>query len=114
MGPATAQIGGKRQPDLGLGGLFFAVEQRLGQHDHSGDTVAALRRLLSDESSLKRVRLLDGADAFERRDLRLHERADWRDAGPHWGAVDEHRAGAALAKPAAELGGIEAGSLRST
>src|SRR5207302_10375846 len=60
------------------------------------------------ESGLQRVRPLDGTEAFECGDLRLPERADWRDARAHWGAVDEHRAGAALTKPAAELGGIEA------
>src|SRR6266849_61823 len=108
MGPAAAQIAGKCQPDLGLARLRVAIKQRFGQHDHAGDAVAALRRLLRHESGLQRVRPLDGTEAFERGDLRLPERADWRDAGAHRGAVDEHRAGAALAKPAAELGGIEA------
>src|SRR5882672_1559196 len=108
MGPAAAQIAGKSEPDLGLARLLVAVEQRLGQHDHAGDAVAALRRLLLNESGLQRVRSLDGAEAFERGDLRLPERADWRDAGAHRGAVDEYDARPALAKPAAELGGIEA------
>ena len=108
MGTAAAQIAGKSEPDLGLARLLVAVEQRFGQHDHAGDAVAALRRLLLNESGLQRVRPLDGAEAFERGDLQLPERADCRDAGAHRGAVDEHHAGAALAKPAAELGGIEA------
>src|ERR1700730_4244739 len=108
MGPAAAQIAGKCQPDLGLAWLLVAVEQRFGQHDHAGDAVAALHRLLRDEGGLQRVRPLDGTEAFERGDLQLPERADRRDAGAHWGTVDEHHAGAALAKPAAELGGVEA------
>src|ERR1700730_11335557 len=108
MDPATAQIAGKSQPDLGLTRLMDAVEQRFGTHDHAGDAVAALRRLLRHESGLQRVRPLERTEAFERGDLRLPERADRRDAGAQRGAVDEHRAGAALAKPAAELGGIEA------
>src|SRR5438874_6230692 len=108
VGPAAAQIASKCQLDLGFARLLFAVEQRFGHHDHAGDAVAALYRLLLDESGLQRVRLLDGTDTFERRYLRLPKRADWQDAGTHRGAVDEHRAGAALAKPAAELGAIEA------
>src|SRR6202040_3382036 len=93
MGPAAAQIAGKSQPDLGLAWLRVAVEQRFGQHDHAGDAVAALHRLLRDERGLQRVRPLDGTEAFERGDLQLPERADRRDAGAHWGAVDEHHAG---------------------
>src|SRR5438128_1017294 len=83
VGTAAAQIAGKSQPDLGLARLLDAVEQRFGQHDHAGDAVAALRRLLGDESGLQRVRVLGGAEAFERGDLRLPEHADWRDAGAH-------------------------------
>src|ERR1700731_3984756 len=101
MGPAAAQIAGKSQPDLGLARLLDAVEQRFGQHDHAGDAVAALHRLLRDERGLQRVRPLDGTEAFERGDLRLPERADWRDAGAHCRPADQHRAGAALATPAA-------------
>src|SRR5467141_1005996 len=87
MGPAAAQIAGKSQPDLGLTRLLDAVEQRFGKHDHAGDAVATLRRLLRHESGLQRVRPLDGTEAFECGDLRLPERADWRDARAHWGAV---------------------------
>src|SRR5262249_52747715 len=47
-------------------------------------------------------------EALKRSDLRLPERSEWRDARAHRGAVDKHHAGAALAKPAAELGGTEA------
>ena len=108
MGPAAAQVAGKTQPDLGLAWLLVAVEQRFGHHDHAGDAVAALRRLLRHESGLQRVRPLDGTQTLESGDLRLPERADRGDAGAHWGAVDEHGAGAALAKAAAELGSIEA------
>src|ERR1700722_11577090 len=108
MGSATAQIARKSQPDLGLARLLVAVEQRLGEHDHAGGAVAALCRLLRYESGLQGVRPFEGTEAFERGDLRLPERVDWRDAGAHRCAVDEHRAGAALAKPAAELRGIEA------
>src|SRR5579871_1831683 len=108
MSAAAAQIGGKRQPDLRLAWLRVAVKQRLGQHDHAGDAVAALHRLLRYESGLQRVRPLDGPESFERGDLRLPKHGDWRDAGAHRSAVDEHRAGAALAEPAAELGRVEA------
>src|ERR1700686_337831 len=70
MGPAAAQIAGKSQPDLGLARLRDAVEQRLGKHDNAGDAVAALRRLLRDESGLQRGRPLERTEALDGGDLR--------------------------------------------
>src|SRR5215471_6566838 len=48
--PAAAQVAGEPQPYLSLARLRDAVEQRFGQHDHAGDAIAALRRLLRHES----------------------------------------------------------------
>src|SRR5207237_1619040 len=53
------------------------------------------------------MRPLDRAEALKRGDFGLAERVDRRHAGAHWLAVDQHRTGAALGKPAAELGGVE-------
>ncbi len=42
-----------------------ALQQRLGAHDHPGDAVAALRRLLVDERALQGSRLGQRAQAFD-------------------------------------------------
>src|SRR5262252_10793367 len=81
MGPAAAQVAGKTQPDLGLAWLLVAVEQRFGHHDHAGDAVAALRRLLRHESGLQRVGLLKRPETFERDDLGPRKRTDRHEAG---------------------------------
>src|ERR1700761_7818818 len=105
MGPAAAEIADKSEPDVGLARVRVAVENRFGHHDHAGNAVTALRRLLAHESRLQRVGLLERPETFERDDLGLPERTDRHDAGSCRRAVDEHRAGAALTEPAAEFGG---------
>ena len=107
VGAAAAEIAGQRLAHVGLGRLRLAVEQFLGRHDHAVDAVAALRGLLVDEGLLQRMRLVDRAEPFDGGDLGVAERADRGDAGAHRLAVDQHRAGAALREPAAELGAVE-------
>ena len=53
------------------------------------------------------MRLLDRAKTLNGGDLGLAEPPDRGHAGTHSGAVDQHRAGAALREPAAELGAVE-------
>jgi hypothetical protein len=60
-----------------------------------------LRHLLVDPGLLNRVQLAVFGKALERGDLAFHAGAR-RDAGSHRDAVDDHRARAALAEPAAE------------
>jgi len=81
MGPAAAEIAAKSEPDVGLARVRVAVENRFGHHDHAGDAVAALRRLLRHESRLQRVGLLKRPETFERDDLGLCKRTDRHDAG---------------------------------
>src|SRR5262249_33812048 len=77
------------------------------RHDHAIDAVAALRRLLRDESLLEGMRLIERAHSFDRGDLTRCHRADRGDAGTHGLAIDEHGTGAALRQPAAEFRAVE-------
>ncbi len=60
-----------------------------------------------DEGLLQRMRLLERAEPLDGGDLGAAERADRGDAGADRLAVHQHRAGAALGQPAAELGAVE-------
>src|SRR4051794_40401359 len=80
MGSAAAEIADKPEPDVGLARVRVAVENRFGHHNHAGDAVAALRRLLPYESRLQRVGLLKRPETFERDDLGLRKRTDRHDA----------------------------------
>ena len=84
--------------------VFF--QQRLRAHDHSGDAIAALRRLLVDERTLQRARVLVVPSPSTVLILRPAQHRDRRQAGKNRFAVDHHRARAALAQPAAELGAV--------
>jgi len=79
------------------------IEQRFCGHDHSVRTVAALRRLLSDEGCLYGVRLFGCAQPFDRGDCAPCHLTHGRDAGPHGLSVKQHRAGAALGESATKL-----------
>src|SRR2546423_10146547 len=81
MGPAAAEIADESESDVGLARVRVAVENRFGHHDHSGNAVAALRRLLRHESRLQRMGLLKRPETFERDDLGLRQRTDRHDAG---------------------------------
>src|SRR5262249_11919596 len=66
-----------------------------------------LRRLDFDEGTLDWRRLGRRAEPFQRRDLSLGEERNRRHTGEDRFAIDQDRAGAALAEPAAELRGVE-------
>ena len=100
---AAAEASGESLFDLLGGGLRRAIQQRLGGHDHAVGAVPALGRLFGDEGGLQPVRLLGSAEAFERRDRLAGGFADRSHTGPHRLTVHDHRAGAALAEPAAEF-----------
>ena len=51
---AAAEVGAHVLADLLVRGCRIASQQRLRAHDHAGDAVAALRRLLVDEGPLQR------------------------------------------------------------
>ena len=63
------RFGSSSGADFRIGRLRISLQQRLRAHHHAGDAVAALRRLLLHEGALDRRRRLEGAEAFQRRDL---------------------------------------------
>src|SRR5271155_2075333 len=107
MAAAAAQIGFEPGANLGVAGMRISLQQRLRPHHHAGNAVTALRRLRLDEGLLDRRGLVLRAEPFERRDLLAGEQYDRRHAGKDRLAIDQHRAGAALAESAAEFGGVE-------
>ena len=107
MGAAAAQIGFECGADLGVARGGLALQQRLRAHHHARDAVAALRRLLVDEGRC----IGPGSSAVPRPStvviLRPSSIRTGDDAGEDRLAVDQHRAGAALAETAAELGAVQ-------
>ena len=85
--------------DVGL-----ALQNAGDQHEKTGRTEAALQAVMLHEGALQRVELFsvgqafDGADFFAVRLDRKHQ------TGAHRRAVDQHRAGAAHAMLAADMG----------
>src|SRR5215831_20145163 len=100
---AATQIAGERPANLGFGRLRIALEQVGRRNDHAAGAIAAMRGLLVDEGLLQWMQLVEGAEPLQRGDLVGTEVRDRHHAGAHDRAVDEHRAGAALREPAAEL-----------
>src|SRR6202012_5523508 len=70
-------------------------------HDHAVETIAALRGLLGDEGILDGIGVVARAEPFERYDLAADAAFNRNDAGPRRYAVNQPRAGAALAEAAA-------------
>src|SRR5213594_3066349 len=103
MRSAAALEAGERILDLVLGRLLLLVEESGGRHDPAIDAVAALRHLFLDIGLLDRMRLLGRAKAGERDHLAVADGRDRRHAGADRLAVEMHRAGTALRKPAAEM-----------
>ena len=113
IGSAAAEMAVHVLPDLRIRGLRI-LRQELGRlHDHSADAVAAMGRLLVDEGLLQRMQRgrrrqllllgMPGRQAFERGDGFARHVRHRRHAGADLDPVGEHRAGAALRQPAAEL-----------
>src|ERR1700722_523813 len=102
MRAAAADIAVQGSFDIGDRWVRIFVEQRLGAHYHAIHAVAALRRLLFDESSLNRVRMRDVSQSFQRGDAFIFRRRNRKHAGPHRVALHEHRARPALPQAAAK------------
>src|SRR5206468_334590 len=83
------------------------VEQRLGRHDLAVLAEAALGDLLVDPRLLERVELAVFGEPFKRGDFTPDVRRR-RDARPDGGAVDDDRAGTALAESAPEPWALQA------
>ena len=66
MCKAAAENTRKRLLNLVIGSFRILVEESFRGHNHGVNAEAALRGLLFDERALKRMRLFERADAFER------------------------------------------------
>src|SRR5258708_5765225 len=75
MRSAAAEIARQRVLDLVFGRVRVCIQQGLRLHDHAVDAVAALDRLLVDESLLQRMRMRRAAEAFQRGHLTLADTA---------------------------------------
>src|SRR5258706_465193 len=75
MGTAAAEIARQRVLDLVFGRVRICIQQGLRLHDHAVDAIAALDRLLVDESLLQRMRMRRAPEAFEGCNLRAADAA---------------------------------------
>src|SRR5262245_40810097 len=107
MRAAAAEMGLEPSLNLGIARLRLFLQQSMRAHHHARDAIAALRGLDFDEGTLDWSRLGRRAEPFQRRDLYLGEERNWRHTGEDRFVIDQDRAGAALAEPAAELRGVE-------
>src|ERR1700752_1342338 len=98
---AAADIGDTRV-DVGVGRLGEGLQECGHGHDLPGLAVAALRNAFFDPGALYRMVVVPG-EALDGDHLRAIESTDRHRTGPHGGAVDMHRAGAALRYAAAEF-----------
>src|SRR5437016_1811665 len=89
-------------------GHCFVVEERFRRHQDPGGAVAALRGAEVGESCLQGMQLRAAAEAFDRFHRAGLALGGQHQAGKLRHAVDQHRAGAALAQLAAVLGAGEA------
>ena len=94
--------------DLGVGGLGILREQVARGEDHARRAEAALQPVLLPERVLQRMELAVLREALDRRDLRAVGLDREDRAGLHGLAVEEHRARAALAGVAADVGAGQA------
>src|SRR5690242_8388694 len=101
---AAAQVPGDRLADFLLAGILVALEERARGHEHARRAESALQAVLLGEALLHRMELAALLQAFDRGDLaavRLHGE---HGARLHRLAVQVHRAGAAVAGVAADVG----------
>src|SRR5579862_5884467 len=98
---AAADIGDSRV-DVGVGGLGKGLQECGHGHDLPGLAVAALWNTLFDPGALYRM-VVSRGEAFDGDHLRAIESTDRHRTGPHGGAVDMHRASAALGDTASKF-----------
>ncbi len=113
LGIAGAAAEHAAQRGLGLGPRRErgAGEERCGGHQHSRRADAALGGAVPQEGTLQAVELRargTGRQALDGRDLAADRGGGRREAGADGSAVEQHRAGAAVARIAADLGAGEA------
>jgi hypothetical protein len=107
MGTAAAKIRFHVLEEVAFGGPRITIEQSLSAHDHAGDAVPTLHRLMLDERLLQRTRMLDRAEAFYRAYRLFSDRRDRNHARENGLATHDHGARAALSETAAELRAVQ-------
>ena len=107
MSPTSAEVRLHPGADLRFRGMRRGVQQGLGAHDHPGDAVAALRRLLGLKGLLDQPRRGRRTQPLDGDHLAALDGDGGQQAGEHRLAVHGHRACAALPQAAAELGPVE-------
>ena len=103
MRPAPTKVAVECRTNVGFSWFGIAVEQRLRDHDHAGDAIAALSGLLIDEGLLKSVRLVVFHQPGQSRDRSAYGSLSGGLTGPDRFSIDEDCACTALRQAAAEL-----------
>src|SRR5690242_11617129 len=103
MRAASAEVAVEGRFDLVARWRGILPQQRRRAHQNAGDAVAALHRLLGNESPLQRVWVVGIAEALQRGDVLVHSGPQRRVAGSHCTITDDDVAGAALARATAEM-----------
>jgi hypothetical protein len=96
MSAAAAKIGAHVLSNFVIVRMRISVQQRLRAHNHAGNTVATLRRLLVDEGLLELVWPAVFEQTLKSRDLSFAHRGYRQQAGKRWLPLDVNGAGAAL------------------
>src|SRR5436190_5986432 len=104
---AAAEVAGERLLDRSARGAGLDGEQCLGREQERGGAVAALRRAQLGERVLERVQLAARRHAFDGRDAMSGTGKAEQQAGEHGRAVEQDRAGPALAQLTPMLGARE-------
>ena len=110
MREAAAQHAGQRLLNLFIGRLRRAIDECLGSEHDAAQAETTLRGLLIDECLLDGMRFLWCAEPFERGDVAARNGFHRGDARPNRLALDDDRARATLAEPAAEFRPVMASS----
>jgi len=104
---APAQHAAEGVLHLGAHGHWGAQEAIHGRHQHAGRTDAALGGAVDEERAAQPLRQPVRPRTFDRVDVGAFRLGRGDQAGAGLAAVDEHRAGAAVAGVAADLGADE-------
>jgi hypothetical protein len=100
---AAAEHAAERVLHFRLGGRALAAEEIGGGHEHAGRARAALSGAVALEGGLERGDLAAAREPFDGDDLSAFGLRERSQAGAHLAAVEQHRAGAAVAGVAADL-----------
>src|SRR5205823_8791922 len=105
---AAAEVAGECEAELALARARVAIEVGFGAHQEAGGAEAALEPAGLDEGALEGVELAVDGEALDRRDGVAFGLGGEHQARVDGQAVDQDRAGAAVAVAAAFLGAEEA------